>query len=67
MSLTSYGALAAETGGTVITTQESFRTVLVFNPATVTTNNINTFTTQIIGQIVGGSIVFDQTFGLPYA
>ncbi len=68
MSLTSYGALAAEQPGGVTTTfTDTFRTTLVFNPATVTNNNINTFSTQIIGQIVGGSIVFDQTFGLPYA
>ena len=52
MPFIGYVALAAEPqpgGGSTISTKESYRTTLVFNPATVTTNNINTFTTQIIG------------------
>lgn len=59
------GAAQAQEFGIWDTTSHS--TSLVFNPVTINTVNLNTFTTQIIGQIVGGSVVYDQTFGLPYA
>ena len=60
------GAASAAEAIPTDTFTDAFAEQLFFNPATTTTSNVNTFTTQIIGQIVGGSIVYDQTFGLPY-
>src|SRR5262249_35752869 len=40
----------------------STRDALVFNAPTVTTNHVNVFSTQIIGRLLGGTPLYDQTF-----
>lgn len=45
----------------------STRDALVFNAATVTTNRINAYSTQIIGRLIGGQPLYDQTFAAAYA
>ena len=45
----------------VVTTTTSTTEMLVFNPATVTTTQLNAFSTQVLGRLNGGT-VFNQTF-----
>jgi hypothetical protein len=45
----------------------STRESLVFNPATVTTNRTTNYSTQIIGRLLGGTALYDQTFTAAYA
>lgn len=45
----------------------SIRDGLVFNAATVTTNRTTAYSTQILGRLVGGAPLFDQTFAAPFA
>jgi autotransporter-associated beta strand protein len=45
----------------------STRDALVFNPATVTTNHVDAYSTQIIGRLLGGQPLYDQTFAAAYA
>ena len=40
---------------------------LVFSPATVTTINVTTYATQILGRLNGGTPLYDQTFGVPFS
>ena len=41
---------------------------LVLNPASVvTTSTVDSYLTQIIGQLQGGGILYDQSFPLPYS
>lgn len=44
----------------------STRESLIFNAATVTTNRVNSFSTQIIGRLLGGTPLYDQTFAAPF-
>lgn len=45
-----------------VSTSES----VVFNPATTVTNASTASSTQIVGQINGGIVLFDQTFPVPF-
>ncbi|WP_260583341.1 hypothetical protein [Sphingopyxis sp. PET50] len=40
---------------------------LVFNPATTTTTNVTNYSTQIIGRLLGGAPLYDQTFAVAFA
>ncbi len=42
----------------------SFTQSLVFNPATTTINSTTNYSTQIIGRLLGGAPLYDQTFGV---
>ncbi|WP_257546620.1 autotransporter domain-containing protein [Sphingopyxis sp. DBS4] len=45
----------------------SSRESLVFNPATVITNRTAAYSTQIIGRLLGGTSLYDQTFAAAFA
>lgn len=45
----------------------SSRESLVFNPATVITNRTTAYSTQIIGRLLGGTPLYDQTFATAFA
>lgn len=45
----------------------SSRESLVFNPATVITNRTTAYSTQIIGRLLGGTPLYDQTFAAAFA
>src|SRR5690349_13762780 len=40
---------------------------LVFNPEAVTTVHVTNYSTQILGRLKGGTPLYDQTFGVPFA
>ena len=40
----------------------TYDTALVFNPATVTTRNVDLYTTELVGKLDGGTILYDHTF-----
>lgn len=44
----------------------STRDALVFNAPTTTTNHVSIFSTQIIGRLVGGQPLYDQTFSAAF-
>lgn len=44
----------------------STRESLIFNAPTVTTNRSNAFSTQIIGRLLGGQPLYDQTFAAAF-
>lgn len=62
MGPSAWADVVGTTTSTVSTTES-----VVFNPATTTTLDIKAYSTQLIGRIVGGSTVYDQTFAFPYA
>lgn len=45
----------------------SSRESLVFNPATVITNRTTVYSTQIVGRLLGGTPLYDQTFAAAFA
>lgn len=44
----------------------STRESLVFNAPTVTTSRVNAFSTQIVGRLLGGQPLYDQTFAAAF-
>lgn len=58
------GARAADSGLLLSTSASE---ILVFNPATVTTTNVTTYLTQILGRLNGGTPLYDQTFAVPFS
>jgi hypothetical protein len=60
------GTATAAHAQTTVETVDSFAESLIFNPATVVTTNIPTYSTQILGRMSGGSPLFDQTFGVAF-
>nr|WP_292772796.1 hypothetical protein [Mesorhizobium sp.] len=58
-------AHAAEQGEFSTTSSEAES--LVFNPATVTTTNIVSYSTQILARLNGGVPIYDQTFDVPFS
>ncbi len=53
-------------GNTSITNTTSTTDTIVFNAPTATTTRVNTFSTEIIGRLAGGT-VFDQTFAVAFS
>lgn len=56
--------LFVDQGSFSLTTSE--RQSIVFSSPVVTTNRINAFSTQIIGRLLGGQPLYDQTFAAAY-
>lgn len=52
-------------GATILS--QSTRESLAFNSPTVTTNRVTNYSTRIIGRLLGGSPLYDQTFGAAFA
>ncbi len=45
----------------------SSRESLVFNAPSVTTNRVTIYSTQVLGRLNGGTLLYDQTFGVPFS